>query len=151
MRRILTLFAAVLVISGVAAPTSAAEPAKPVGKFNMTTKITSVRAAGDGLVANGVVVGKLSAGGPVVRDGAPARRSARPSVLRARKRRGSLPAGRDRAHQPAAGRRADRHALQRSGARSDAPGHMSDPRPDPRAAASRPTWARRGPLRADQE
>jgi hypothetical protein len=73
MRRILTLFAAVLVISGVAAPTSAAEPAKPVGKFNMTTKITSVRAAGDGLVANGVVVGKLSAGGTVMRDRAPAR------------------------------------------------------------------------------
>src|ERR671916_1797843 len=73
MRRILTLFAAVLVISGVAAPTSAAEPAKPVGKFNMTTKITSVRAAGDGLVANGVVVGKLSAGGTAVRDRAPAR------------------------------------------------------------------------------
>ena len=73
MRRILTLFAAVLVISGVAAPTSAAEPAKPVGKFNMTTKITSVRAAGDGLVANGVVVGKLSAAGTVMRDRAPAR------------------------------------------------------------------------------
>src|ERR671916_2287455 len=73
MRRILTLFAAVLVISGVAAPASAAEPAKPVGKFNMTTKITSVRAAGGGLVANGVVVGRLNAGGTVIRDEAPAR------------------------------------------------------------------------------
>jgi len=39
----------------------------------MTTKITSVRAAGGGLVANGVVVGKLRAGGAVIRDTAPAR------------------------------------------------------------------------------
>src|ERR687894_3117582 len=84
MRRILTLFAAVLVISGVAAPTSAAEPAKPVGKFNMTTKITSVRAAGDGLVANGVVVGKLSAGGTVMRDRAPARFRVRKQQQRGR-------------------------------------------------------------------
>jgi hypothetical protein len=57
----------------VAAPASAAEAAKPVGKFTMATKITSVRAAGGGLVANGVVVGRLNAGGTVIRDRAPAR------------------------------------------------------------------------------
>jgi hypothetical protein len=74
MRRILTVLAAVLAVAlGVAAPASAAETAKPVGKFTMATKITSVRAAGGGLVANGVVVGKLNAGGTVIRDTAPAR------------------------------------------------------------------------------
>src|SRR5918998_681351 len=73
MRRILTLFSAVLVISGVAAPTSAADTVSPVGKFTMTTKITSVHAANGGLVANGVVTGTLNAGGTVVRDSAPAR------------------------------------------------------------------------------
>ena len=39
----------------------------------MATKITSVRATGSGLVANGVVVGKLNSGGTVIRDRAPAR------------------------------------------------------------------------------
>jgi hypothetical protein len=40
----------------------------------MTTKITSVRAAaGGGLVARGLVVGKLRSGGAVIRDTAPAR------------------------------------------------------------------------------
>jgi hypothetical protein len=74
MRRILTLLVAVLAGLAVAAPaSSAAEPGKRVGKFTMTTKITSVRAAGGGLVANGVVVGALNAGGTVVRDRAPAR------------------------------------------------------------------------------
>jgi hypothetical protein len=73
MRRILALFAAVLTVSAVAGPASAAEPAKRVGKFTMATKITSVRAAGSGVVANGVVVGKLKAGGSVMRDTAPAR------------------------------------------------------------------------------
>jgi hypothetical protein len=73
MRRILTLLAAVLAAL-VAAPVSAsaAEPTKRVGKFTMVTKITSVRAAGNGVVANGVVVGKLNAGGSVIRDTAPA-------------------------------------------------------------------------------
>src|ERR671918_2865567 len=74
MRRIVTLLAAALAVTSVvAAPTSAAEPATPVGKFNMATKITSVRAAGSGVVANGMVVGKLKAGGTVMRDTAPAR------------------------------------------------------------------------------
>jgi hypothetical protein len=75
MRRILTLLAAVLAGFVVTAPASAsaAEPAKRVGKFAMVTKITSVRAAGGGLVARGVVVGKLNAGGTVIRDRAPAR------------------------------------------------------------------------------
>jgi hypothetical protein len=74
MRRILTLLAAMLAVAlGVAAPVSAAEAAKPVGKFTMATKITSVRAAGGGVVANGVVVGRLNAGGSVIRDRAPAR------------------------------------------------------------------------------
>jgi hypothetical protein len=73
MRRILTLLAGLAVALAVAAPASAAEAAKPVGKFTMATKITSVRAAGGGLVANGVVVGRLNAGGTVVRDRAPAR------------------------------------------------------------------------------
>jgi hypothetical protein len=73
MRRILTLLAGLAVALAVAAPASAAEAAKPVGKFTMATKITSVRAAGGGLVANGVVVGRLNAGGTVIRDRAPAR------------------------------------------------------------------------------
>jgi hypothetical protein len=74
MRRILTLLAAVVAVGlAVAAPASAAETAKRVGKFTMATKITSVRAAGGGVVANGVVVGKLNAGGSVIRDRAPAR------------------------------------------------------------------------------
>jgi len=75
MRRIVTLLAAVLAALVVAAPASgsAAEPTKRVGKFTMVTKITSVRAAAGGVVANGVVVGKLNAGGRVIRDTAPAR------------------------------------------------------------------------------
>jgi hypothetical protein len=73
MRRILTLLAGLAVALAVAAPASAAEAAKPVGKFTMATKITSVRAAGGGLVADGVVVGRLNAGGSVIRDRAPAR------------------------------------------------------------------------------
>jgi hypothetical protein len=75
MRRILKPLAAVLAALVVAAPASAsaAEPTKRVGKFSMVTKITSVRAAGGGVVANGVVVGKLNAGGSVIRDTAPAR------------------------------------------------------------------------------
>jgi hypothetical protein len=74
MRRNLTLLAAVLaVVLAAAAPASAAEKAKPVGKFTMATKITSVRAAASGVVANGMVVGKLKAGGSVIRDTAPAR------------------------------------------------------------------------------
>jgi hypothetical protein len=75
MRRILTLLAAVLAVLVVAGPASAsaAERAKRVGKFTMVTKLTSVRAAGGGAVANGVVVGKLNAGGSVMRDTAPAR------------------------------------------------------------------------------
>jgi hypothetical protein len=74
MRRILTLLAALLAALVVAAPVSASvvEPTKRVGKFTMVTKITSVRAAGNGVVANGVVVGKLNAGGSVIRDTAPA-------------------------------------------------------------------------------
>jgi hypothetical protein len=39
----------------------------------MTAKVTSVRAASGGLVAKGVVVGKLKAGGAVMRDTAPAK------------------------------------------------------------------------------
>jgi hypothetical protein len=75
MRRILTLLAALLAVAlaVAAAPASAADTATRVGKFTMTTKITSVRAAGGGLVARGVVVGKLNAGGTVIRDTAPAR------------------------------------------------------------------------------
>ena len=74
MRRPLTLVAAALAVAlGLAAPASASETPTRVGKFTMTTKITSVRAAGGGLVANGVVVGKLRAGGAVIRDTAPAR------------------------------------------------------------------------------
>ena len=75
MRRSLALLAAVLAVSAVAAPASAgaADPAKRVGKFTMATKITSVRAAGSGLVAKGVVVGRLNAGGTQIRDTAPAR------------------------------------------------------------------------------
>jgi hypothetical protein len=56
-----------------AAPASGAETAKSVGKFTMATKITSVRAAPGGMVANGMVVGKLNAGGTMIRDTAPAR------------------------------------------------------------------------------
>jgi hypothetical protein len=74
MRKILTVLAAVLAVSAaVAVPASATDAAKRVGKFTMATKITSVRAAPGGLVANGVVVGKLNAGGSVIRDRAPAR------------------------------------------------------------------------------
>lgn len=74
MRRPLTLLAAAPAVAlALAAPASAAETPTPVGKFTMTTKITSVRAAGGGLVANGVVVGKLNAGGTVIRDTAPAK------------------------------------------------------------------------------
>jgi hypothetical protein len=75
MRRILLLLAAMLgVASAVAAPASAADTPTRVGKFTMTTKITSVRAAaGGGLVARGLVVGRLRAGGTVIRDRAPAR------------------------------------------------------------------------------
>jgi len=74
MRRVFTVPAAVFAVAlAVAAPASAADPAKRVGKFTMTTKITSVRAAAGGLVARGVVIGRLNAGGTVVRDRAPAR------------------------------------------------------------------------------
>ena len=74
MRRMFTLLAAVLAVGlAAAAPASATHTAKPVGKFTMATKITSVRAAGGGLVARGVVVGRLNAGGTVIRDTAPAR------------------------------------------------------------------------------
>ena len=74
MRRILTLIAAVFAMAlTAAAPASAADTsAKRVGKFTMVTKITSVHAAGGGLVAKGVVVGRLNAGGTVIRDRAPA-------------------------------------------------------------------------------
>ena len=71
MRRILAVLAvASVVVVAVAAPASAAER---TGKFTMTAKVTSVRAASGGLVANGVVVGKLRAGGAVIRDTAPAK------------------------------------------------------------------------------
>jgi hypothetical protein len=74
MRRISTGLAVVLVVGlALAAPASATETASRVGKFTMTAKITSVRAASGGLVAKGVVVGKLRAGGTVVRDSAPAK------------------------------------------------------------------------------
>jgi hypothetical protein len=75
MRRMLALLTAALAVLVVAAPASAsaAEPAKRVGKFTMVTKVTSVRAAAGGLVARGVVVGRLNAGGTVIRDTAPAR------------------------------------------------------------------------------
>jgi hypothetical protein len=75
MRRTLMLLAAVLAASAVAVPASAsaAADAKRVAKFTMVTKITSVRAAAGGLVARGVVVGRLNAGGTVIRDRAPAR------------------------------------------------------------------------------
>jgi hypothetical protein len=74
MRRVLTVLAAVLAVALAAAvPASGAESATPVGKFTMATKITSVRAAGSGVVAKGVVVGRLRAGGSVIRDTAPAR------------------------------------------------------------------------------
>jgi hypothetical protein len=67
------LAAAVAVSLAVTAPASAAEKPTRVGKFTMATKITSVRATASGLVANGVVVGKLNSGGTVIRDRAPAR------------------------------------------------------------------------------
>jgi len=74
MRRILVLLAAVLAVALVAALPAAAEAATPVGKFTMTAKLTSVRvAASGGLVARGVVVGKLRTGGRVARDSAPVR------------------------------------------------------------------------------
>jgi hypothetical protein len=74
MRRGLTLLAAALAVTmATAAPASAAETATPIGKFTMSTKITSVRSAGGGLVARGVVVGRLNAGGTMIRDTAPAR------------------------------------------------------------------------------
>jgi len=75
MRRILVvLVAAFAAAIASAAPASAADSPSRVGKFTMATKITSVRAAaGGGLVARGVVVGKLNAGGTVIRDTAPAR------------------------------------------------------------------------------
>jgi hypothetical protein len=74
MRRILVLLAAVMAVALLTAgPASATETAKRVGKFTMTTKVMSVHAAGGGLVAKGVVVGKLNAGGKVIRDTAPAR------------------------------------------------------------------------------
>jgi hypothetical protein len=75
MRKILLLAAAALVVASVvAAPASAADATSRVGKFTMATKITSVRAAaGGGLVARGVVVGRLNANGTVIRDTAPAR------------------------------------------------------------------------------
>jgi hypothetical protein len=75
MRRILTLTAAIFAMAlTAAAPASAADTAtKRVGKFTMLTKITSIHAAGGGLVAKGVVIGKLNAGGTVIRDRAPAR------------------------------------------------------------------------------
>jgi hypothetical protein len=72
MRKLMPL-AAVLAMLATATPAAAHEATKRVGKFTMTTKITSVRAAGGGLVANGVVVGKLNSGGTVIRDRAPAR------------------------------------------------------------------------------
>jgi hypothetical protein len=73
MRKILLLLAAMLAVAcALAAPASAADKTR-VGKFTMTTKITSVRAAQGGLVANGVVIGKLNAGGTVIRDRARAR------------------------------------------------------------------------------
>jgi hypothetical protein len=74
MKKILILVAAALAVASAAAvPASAADAAKRVGKFQMTTKITNVRAAGGGLVARGVVVGKLNSGGTVIRDRARAR------------------------------------------------------------------------------
>jgi hypothetical protein len=76
MRRTLTLIAAAFAMAlTAAAPASAAHDgtAKRVGKFTMVTKITSVRAAGNGLVANGVVIGRLNSGGTVIRDRARAR------------------------------------------------------------------------------
>jgi hypothetical protein len=75
MRRILVLFAAVMAVALLAAaPASAAETASPVGNFKMTAKVTSVRAApSGGLVARGVVVGRLRSAGQVVTDRAPVR------------------------------------------------------------------------------
>jgi hypothetical protein len=72
MRRTLAVLAVLpVVFAAAAAPASAAETR--VGKFTMTTKITSVSAANGGLVAKGTVVGKLNAGGTIIRDSAPAR------------------------------------------------------------------------------
>lgn len=74
MRRTTALIAAVFAMAlTAAAPAAADTSAKRVGKFTMVTKITSVRAAGGGLVANGVVIGRLNAGGTVIRDRARAR------------------------------------------------------------------------------
>ena len=74
MKKTLMLLAAMLAATAALAPAASAShsPTK-VGKFTMTTKITSVRAAQGGLVANGVVIGKLNAGGTVIRDRARAR------------------------------------------------------------------------------
>ena len=74
MRRMLIVLAAACAAAlAVAAPASA-DTATQVGKFTMSTKITSVRAAaGGGLVARGMVVGRLKTGGTVIRDTAPAR------------------------------------------------------------------------------
>ena len=74
MKKTLLLLAAMLAVGSVlAAPASASHSPTKVGQFTMTTKITSVRAAQGGLVANGVVIGKLNAGGTVIRDRARAR------------------------------------------------------------------------------
>jgi hypothetical protein len=73
MNRMFALLAMIPVVAlAAAAPASATETSR-TGKFTMTAKVTSVRAASGGLVAKGVVVGKLNAGGTVVRDTAPAR------------------------------------------------------------------------------
>jgi hypothetical protein len=74
MRRTFMLVAAAVAVAlATAAPAAAAEKPKRVGKFTMTTKITSVQPSGGGLVARGLVVGQLSSGGTVIRDRAPAR------------------------------------------------------------------------------
>lgn len=75
MRKTIMLIAAAFAMAlTAAAPASAAHTnAKRVGKFTMVTKITSVRASGNGLVANGVVIGKLNSGGTIIRDRARAR------------------------------------------------------------------------------
>jgi hypothetical protein len=68
MRKILTLIAALAVAGVLAAPASAADSAR-VGKFTMSTKLTSVRVAqSGGLIARGVVVGKLRSGDEVATD-----------------------------------------------------------------------------------
>jgi hypothetical protein len=74
MNRVLAVLATVVAVAlAASAPAAAKERATPVGKFTMATKITRVQAANGGLVANGVVVGRLNAGGTAVRDRAPAR------------------------------------------------------------------------------